>query len=226
MFLDRWSTPRRTAPASALRPGLRRERRADGPAGHPSRRARPPADRPGRGPARAQHHQRADLRLPARPRARRAPVRRAARGPRRLRVGRRRTGHRRPAVPRRAAHRTRHRQQRDDHRRPARPARARPVRAGRPRAVLLRRLRLGRPVLAPAHRDRPAQQGDRRPGGPRAPGPPRRAGPARPDRAAPLHLRPPHLVRLPDSADARAPQSSQPQFPVPRKEPSRDRRRR
>ena len=38
------------------------------------------AHRPGRGPARAQHHDRADLRLPARPRVRRAPVRRTARG--------------------------------------------------------------------------------------------------------------------------------------------------
>ena len=33
-------------------------------------------------------------------------------------------------------------------------------------------------------------------GGPAAPGPPRRTGPARPHRAAPLRLRPPHLVRL------------------------------
>lgn len=74
---------------------------------------------------------------------------------------------------------------------------ARSLGTGRPRPVLLRRLRLGRPVLAPAHRDRPAQQGDRRPGGPSAPGTSRQPGPARPDRTPRLHVHAPHLVRLP-----------------------------
>src|SRR5690349_13673075 len=58
--------------------------------------------------------------------------------------------------PGRGAHRPRDRRQGDDHRRPACPAHARSLGAGRPRPVLLRRLLLGRPVLAPTQRRRPA----------------------------------------------------------------------
>ena len=116
---------------------------------------------------------------------------------------------------------------------PACPARPRPVRAGRHRAVLLRRLRLGRPVLAPAHRDRAAQQGHRRPGRPRAPGASRRARTGRP---GPCGCPPPSSIARRAAArtsrrDPSIPNSlsspSSPNSPrSPRKEPSHDRRRR
>ncbi len=204
----------------ALRPGVRRERRAHGPADGSPRRTRPQAHRPGRGPPRSQHDGGTDHRLPHRPRVRRAAPRRAPGGPWRLRVGGCRAGHRRPALPRGAADRPRHRQQRDDHRRPARPARAGPHRAGRPGAVLLRRLRLGRPLHPGAHRDRAARQGDRRPGRTCCSW---TAWPTRTARPGPCGSRPRSSIA--SRADVRP--GSTPRTPArPRKDPSHDRRRR
>ena len=125
------------------------------------------AHRPGRGPARAEHHRRADRRLP-RTASRRPGCRTTTelRGARRLRGGRRRATPPTGCWPLAgAAHRARHRQQRDDHRRAARPA--------RPRASPCRTTwRCAASTTSPG----PICS---RPGSPRSPSPARRSAPRR-----------------------------------------------